>query len=246
MNLWRLEWLRLYRTYRLWILLGIFVMFGALGPLTARFLPEIVKSLGAGAQVVVPEATPELAMSQYSGNALQIGLLAVAFLAAASLAFDAKLEMAVFLRTRASMRSILTPRYVVNMVAASAAVFIGSAVAFVGSVMLIGMPRIGGTLAGSLMLALYLAFAVAAAGFFASLMRSVPGTALITVGLLILLGLAGLIPVVKPWLPSELVGAFDGLVAGEGFVYWRSVASTVLLSGAGIVASIFLMQRREI
>ena len=227
-------------------MVGIFVMFGALGPLTARYLPEIVDRLGAGAEVAIPPATPELGMSQYAGNALQIGILAVVFIAAAALAFDSNLEMSVFLRTRASVRAILTPRYAMNMAAAAGALLVGAAVAFAGTTFLIAMPDQGGTLVGSLLLALYLAFAVAMTGFFASLVRSVPGAALLTVGFLIALGLVGLIPIIKPWLPSELVGGFDALVAGKGFVYGRSVASTVVLSLSAIAVSIVLMGRREI
>jgi ABC-2 type transport system permease protein len=246
MSLLRLEWLRLYRTHRLWILLGVFSLFGVLGPLTARYLPEIVERLGAGAEIGIPPASPELAMAQYSGNALQMGLLAVVFVAAASLGFDARREMAVFLRTRATVRSILAPRYAVNAIAAGVAVFVGSAFAYGGSVVLIAQPRPGGTIAGSLLLALYLAFSVALAGFFASLVRSVPGAALLTVGTLIALALVGLLPTLKPWLPSELVGGFDALVAGEPFTFWRSVASTVALSGGAVVTSIVLMTRREV
>ena len=46
MNLWRLEYLRLLRTYRVWILLGIFGFFAVLGPATAKYLPEIVERFG--------------------------------------------------------------------------------------------------------------------------------------------------------------------------------------------------------
>ncbi|HZJ48278.1 MAG TPA: hypothetical protein VFD97_04490, partial [Acidimicrobiia bacterium] len=88
--------------------------------------------------------------------------------------------------------------------------------------------------------------AVAVAGFFASIVRSVPGTALLTLGFLIVIGLVGLIPVITPWLPSELVGAFDSQVAGGDFVYWRSIGSTIVLSAAAIVASVVLMEGREI
>ncbi len=246
MSLWRLEWLRLVRTHRIWILLGIFTFFGALGPLTAKYLPEIVDRLGAGAEVAIPPATPELAMAQYSGNVVQIGLLAVVFIAAAALAFDSKPEMSVFLRTRASIRSILRPRYIVNMVAAAGAAFAGSAVAFIGTAILITSPNTVDTILGSLMLALYFVFAVAVTGLVASLVRGVPATALLSIGVLITLGLLGLIPVVKPWLPSELVGAFDGLVAGTGFIYGRAVASTVVVAIVSVAVSVLLMGRREI
>ncbi|MEA2023314.1 MAG: hypothetical protein U9N79_03365 [Actinomycetota bacterium] len=246
MSLWRLEVLRLVRTHRLWIVLGVFASFGVLGPLTARFLPEIVEAVGGGIEIAVPPPTPELAMAQYLGNALQIGILAVAFVAAAALAFDAKPEMAVYLRTRATIPRILMPRYVINMGAAVASFSIGTAIAFVGASLLIDTPDVGGTVTASVLVSVYLAFVVALTGLVASLVRSVPGAALIAVGTLIALGIIGLIPQADPWLPSNLVGSFDTLIGGGEFVYWRSLSTTVLLSMGSIVASSVLMGRREL
>ena len=246
MNLWRLEMLRLFRTHRIWILLAVFVGFGALGPLTARFLPEIVDAVGGGVEIAVPPPSPELAMSGYLGNALQVGILAVAFVAAAALAFDAKPEMAVYLRTRASIRQILTPRYGVNMAAAVLSFFVGTAIAYVGSTLLIGAPRLGGTLVATLLLSVYLVFAVALTGLAASFVRSVPGAALITVAVLIVIGIIGLIPQVEPWLPSNLVGSFDVLISGGEFDYWRSLLVTVVLSFVFAPVSFTLMGRREV
>ena len=246
MNLWRLEVARLIRTYRIWILVGIFGFFGFLGPLTARFLPEIVDRLGGGAEIAVPDATPELAMAQYLGNALQLGLLAIAFVAALALAFDAKPEMAAFLRTRATIPQILTPRYVLNMAAAAGSFLLASAVAFVVTAVMIDVPSVGGTIVGSLLVGLYICFAVALTGLFASIVRGVPGTALLTIGALILLSIVGLLPAVGPWLPSDLVGSYDALIAGGDFVYWRAIASALVLSGAAIAVSVYRMEHREV
>jgi ABC-2 type transport system permease protein len=246
MNLWRLEVLRLIRPYRIWILVGIFGFFGVLGPLTARFLPEIVDRLGGGAEIVVPDATPELAMAQYLGNALQLGLLAIAFVAALALAFDAKPEMAAFLRTRATIPQILAPRYVVNMVAAAGSFILASAVAFVVTAVMISTPSVTGTILGSLLVGLYLCFVVALTGLFASLVRGVPATALLTVGALVLLSIIGLLPTIGPWLPSDLVGSYDALIAGGGFHYWRGIASAILLSGGAVAFSVYRMERREV
>lgn len=246
MNLWRLELLRLFRTHRIWILLSVFAGFGVLGPLSARFLPEIVDAVGGGVEIAVPPPSPELAMAGYLGNALQIGVLAIAFVAAAALAFDAKTEMAIYLRTRAPIRQILTPRYVANMAAAVFSFFIGTAIAYVGSTLLIGAPRLGGTIAATLLLAVYLVFAVALTGLAASFVRSVPGAALITVAALMVIGIIGLIPQVEPWLPSSLVGSFDVLISGGEFVYWRALMVTVVLSFGCLPLSFALMGRREV
>lgn len=246
MTLMRLELIRLFRTRRFLMLLGIFGFFGVLGPLTARYLPEIVERFGAGVEIAVPPPTAELAMAQYLGNALQIGVLAVAFVAAASLAFDARLEMAVFLRTRAAIAEIVSPRYIVNMGAATLTFLVGSVVAFVTTALLIETPDVFGSVVGSLLVALYFCFAVALAGLTAGLVRSVPGTALITVGALIVLGIVGLVPPLGTWLPSELVGAYDALIAGGSFEYWESVVMTLVLSAAAVVGSVALLRRREV
>ena len=59
MSLVRLEWLRLWRTYRLLVLVVVFAFFGLLGPLTAAYLPEIIslasqsEDLGAAIDLAV-------------------------------------------------------------------------------------------------------------------------------------------------------------------------------------------------
>jgi hypothetical protein len=132
------------------------------------------------------------------------------------------------------------------MAAAVLSFFIGTAIAYVGSMLLIDAPRLGGTLVATLLLAAYLVFAVALTGLTASLVRSVPGAALITVAVLIVIGIIGLVPQVEPWLPSSLVGSFDVLISGGEFDYWRSLLVTVVLSFACVSASFALMGRREV
>ena len=245
MSLWRVEWLRLWRTRTVWILFGIFIFFGALGPITARFLPEIVERAGVSGEIVLPPPSPALAMSQYIGNALQIGLLGIAFIAASSLTFDSKPEVAVFYRTRASVAEILIPRYVVIATATVAAFVAGTVTAFTLSTVLLGAPDVPATLVGSALIALYLVFAVALVGLMASLIPSVPGAALLTIGILIVLGFAGLIPYVGPWLPSYLVGGFDTLISGGEFDYWRAILVTIATSATAVWASRYLMGQRE-
>ncbi len=72
MSLWRVEWLRLWRTRTVWILFGVFIFFGVLGPATAQFLPEIVERAGVGGELALPPPSPELAMSQYVSTYLYV------------------------------------------------------------------------------------------------------------------------------------------------------------------------------
>ena len=126
MSLWKLEVLRLTRTKRWIALLAVYLLFGLLGPLTAKYLGEILGVAGGeleGAVIEFPDPVPADGMIQYVSNAGQIGTLVAMVVAAGALAFDSIPEMGVFLRTRVPrVWDILLPRLVVALVAAIAQV----------------------------------------------------------------------------------------------------------------------------
>lgn len=247
MNLWSLEWVRLTRTGRVLILLAVFFAFGLIGPLSVKYLPEILDAAGAGDAIgTLPPVAPEPAMSSFLGNALQIGLLAVAFVGAAALAIDAKPEVSVFFRSRASIRDIIAPRFVFNAGAAVVAFAVGVITAAVTSGILIGWPDAGATIIGSLLVALYLVFAVALIALLGSLVRKVPATALLTIGILIVLSIIGLLEPVAPWLPSYLIGGFEAIIAGGDLIYWRSIVVTVIAIAAALAIAVVRLENREI
>ena len=241
MSLWRLEYLRIWRTKRWLILVGVYAFFGILGPLTARYLPEIVENLGgADAITGLPELTPADGITQYLGNAQQIGLLAVVFVAAAALAFDANREMSIFLRTRTSISRIMAPRYVMTAAVSALAFTVGVVIAYIGTGVLLEWLDLGAVIVGSLLQILYLVVAIVLTGLVASFFRNVPAVALLTVGILILVGLLGLVPSIADWLPSEVLGGMDVLIRGGGFDLWRAV----IVSAALVVAMVWLTLTR--
>jgi len=246
MNLWRLERTRLFRTARWIILAAVFGVFGVLGPLTARYLPELLDALGADAELDLPPLTAVDGVAQYIGNVQQLGTLAIAFVAAAALAFDANGEMSIFLRTRATVRQIFTPRLVVNSVAAVAAFLFGIAIAYALTGVLLAWLPVGDFLVGTALYALYVVFSVSLIGLVASLVRNVVATALISLGALIVLGFLTLVSPLAPWLPSDLAGAIDVLLRGAGFDHWRALIVTVVLIVASYLIAIRRFEAREV
>ena len=164
MNLWRLEWLRLTRTRRLVALLGVYAFFGLTGPLTARYLEDILGAVDTGGvRVELPDPRPADGIAQYVGNISQVGLIVVVLIAASAFAVDARREMAVFLRTRISgVRDVIVPAYVVTTGAAVAALLLGSLAAWYETGVLLGPPPVARMLTGIGLGALFLAIAVAA------------------------------------------------------------------------------------
>ncbi len=234
MTTWRLEWLRLVRTKRWMVLVGIYGFFGVLGPLTARYLSEILESVGGGLEVTLPDPIPADGISQYIGNAQQLGLLAVVLLSASALALDSSYEMAVFLRTRVtSAWQLFMPRYVVNAAAGVIAFAGGTVVAVLTTIAVLGSLDLANVFAGTVLGGLYLAFVVAVVAAVASRLTKLLSTALITVAALLVLPIIGLIRALEPWLPSHLLGALDAIARGGSITeYWQATAVTLAVTVA--------------
>jgi ABC-2 type transport system permease protein len=237
MSPWRLEFLRLTRTKKWVALVGVYVGFGLVGPLTARYIKEILSRAGSsdGMVITVPDPTPADGMVQFVSNAAQLGTLVVVIVAAVALAFDAIPAMGVFLRTRVTPTwKILVPRVVVSFLAAAGAFLLGTGVAWYETWALIGAPRAAPVLAGAALGVVFLAFVVALTAAVAQRMRSVLGTVMTSLVVLIAMPLLGLAPAIVRWLPTSLANALADLPGGGTMNdYWPalgvSVVATILL-----------------
>jgi ABC-2 type transport system permease protein len=249
MTAWRLEWLRLVRTRRLVALAGVYVFFGFVGPLTARYLGEIIDRFGGDEMtVVVPDPVPADGIAQFASNAAQIGVLVAVAVAAGALVVDALPEMSIFLRTRmSSAAALLLPRLVVAAGAIGAAYLVGAGIAWYETAALIGGIPAGGMIGGSILGVLYLCFAVTVVAAIGARLRSVLGTVGTTVVVLLAMPLLGLVEAVGRFLPSHLVGAQVGLITGESLGDYLGAAAVTVAAGAVLVAvAIRATERREL
>jgi len=236
MTLWRLEWHRLIRTKRWLALFGVYVFFGFLGPLTARYMNEILDSFGGnleGAVIQIPDPIPVDGLTQYSANVSQLGVLIAVIVAATAVTIDAIPEMGVFIRTRVErIANALSPRVVISAAAIVAAFATGALIAWYETAALIGPLPAGDVLAGIAYGAVYLVFVVALVAAVAGKARTVLATVLASVVVLLLFPLAGVVEEVGGWLPSHLVGALAGIPAGiPASDYLGSAVVTLITAG---------------
>ena len=248
MSLWRLEWLRLVRSRRLLVLVVVYVFFGLTGPLSARYLGQILDRVGGGIKVELPPPRPVDGLAQFASNASQICLLVVVLVAAAGLALDSRTELAIFLRTRvANVQALIVPSYVMTSLAAAGAFVLGALAAWYETAVLLGTPPTGRVLAGIVLTSLFLLFAVALTAAAAYLVRGVLATAGVTIVLLLVLALLGNIPAIGKWLPTTLLSSLPGLAGGEPWskYLWAALVTLVATVGA-LVAAIRLADRREL
>lgn len=249
MTLVRLEILRMVRTHRWMALFGIYGFFGILGPVTARYLDEIIEYVGAGDVVFeAPEPQPIDGIVQFVSNASQLGLLAVAVVAAAAISVDARPEVAAFLRTRVTRPGrLVLPRFGVVAATAVAALVVGTAIAWVLTMSLIGRLPVGPMIWGTVLGGLYLVFAVAVVAAASAVVRSVPAVALGSLGVLVLLPIVALVPTLEVWLPSHLFGAIAGLIDGAPLDdYLGSTVVTLVVTPALVWFAMARYDAREL
>lgn len=249
MTLLRLEILRLVRTRRWLLVVGVYAFFGLVGPLFARYLNEIIDRFGGGEIIVVGhEPQPVDGIVQFLGNVNQLGILAVIVVAAGSLAIDARPEIAAFLRTRvARTRSLLFPRLVVVGGVAGVALILGTAVAWVLTAVLIGPLPVGAMLVGTLLGLLYLGVVVAVVAAVATFTRSVVGTVFASLAVVIAMPILALAPPLTRWVPSGLLTAVAGLVDGEGVsVYAPATVTSLVVVAASVALAVHRGEQREL
>lgn len=248
MNPWRLEWLRMVRTPRALSLVCVYVAFGLLGPVMAKYMAQILEHSESNVTIIVKPPTPADGMANYIGQVSQTGLIVAAVVAAGSLAFDGRRGLSTFLRTRtSSMARLVLPRYVVPTVAAVLAYVLGTLAAWYETALLLGSLPPGAVLAGVLCQTAYLVFAMAVVALAASLARGTLGTVGVALGVLLVMPLVGNLAVLRDWLPSSLVTAPVDLLAGSTLTdYVPALAVALVSTPVLLTAAVLRLQRREV
>jgi ABC-2 type transport system permease protein len=249
MSLWRLEWLRLTRTRRFIALVAVYLFFGLTGPVTVRYLSTLLGRVGTqGVKIELPPPVPADGVAQFINNASQIGLVVVVLVTASALSFDARREMAIFLRTRVeSIAQIVIPALVVSAAAAVASFVLGTAGAWYETAVLLGAVPVGSMLIGVVYAALFLIFAVCLVAAVAALTRGTLATAGVTLVVLVVMAVLSGLGSLARWLPTGLASAINNLIkGGHATDYLPAVAITVAASALLVWSAIATGARREI
>jgi ABC-2 type transport system permease protein len=249
-NVWRLEWRRLYRTPRAIALGVVFLAIGLIEPVVTKYENRLFAHVGNGVRITAPPPTPADALNSYASEVFLIGLILVVVLAAGPFTFDSSPGLSTFLRTRVTnFWQLLGPRFTLSAAAAAVAYLLGTVAAWYETRLLIGSLPAGAVFGGVLCGAVYLAFAVALTALAASLVRGRLGTVGIALALLLALPVVGLLSgTVAQWLPSALVNAPVDLVGGSEQLshYLPAIGVSIAAGAAALALAVTRLRRREV
>ena len=146
----RKELLESWRTYRLPVVGGLFLLVGLTSPLLARFLPEIIKAAGGDqfGGVQVPTPVPADAVDQLWKNLAQFGAFAAIILAMGAVATERDRGTAAFVLSKTVSRgAFLAAKAIAIGGVLAIAVVLAAVVAWIYTTILFEPMPIGGWVA---------------------------------------------------------------------------------------------------
>lgn len=202
MSIWRVEWLRLFRTRRWIALVAVFLLLGLTNPLVTKYLGQLLSNSTGGESYIhftVTQPQPSDGMSAYFGNITTLGTLVVVVIAGLAFSVRATPPLAALYLTHVPGRvALLLPRLATVAAAAAVAAALGGGAAAYETAVLLGAPAAGATATGVLISCLGAVFAVAVTFLAATLLRGqVAAIAVALVVVFVAVPFADLIPGVR-------------------------------------------------
>ncbi len=225
------------RTYK-WLVLGlVFLLFGILNPLAAKFLPDILGSILPGSLAsAIPESVALDSWQQFFKNSTQMGLLLLAILFSGQMSREYTQGTLLPLLTRGLSRtSVVFAKFAAAAASWTVAYFLSFGVTYLYTLYFwpdttftwqLFLSVCGVWEFGLFILALALLGGIA--------FRNSYGALLLTGGIIIVLFLLAAIPAINEWNPVVLVSQNLGLIQ-------NSVACGTFLAAGGITAALTLL-----
>lgn len=208
----------LLRTRRWLVLPALFIVFGIGGPALVRLLPLLLKTAGAGMEIILPPTTPADGYAQFLQSANELGILAAILTFMGLIASERKSgTLAALFVQPISRLTFVWAKWLVNAVYTVVSYALGACFAILYTFLLLGTPNTASLLAATALFAPYLLLALSWTLCFSALVRSPAAAAGLSLIPLFLLPVLGV--VWKPlgdYGPYGVVTAANQLVGGMG------------------------------
>ena len=248
----RKELAEAWRTRRLPVVAGLFVVIGMISPLTARYLREILQAaLGDQLTIPIPAPTAIMAVEQLQKNLAQLGALAAIALAMGSVSGELDRGTAALVLAQPVTRAaFISAKLAALAIVLAISVGLAAVSAWVYTGVLFEPLPVGGWLAMGALSWLALC-AWAALTFLAS---AATGSTTLAAGLgfvaLVAISLGAIVPALDRLLPTGLTAPAIVLASGETGInagaLVTAVAGTFVLIAACLGGAILAFRRREL
>jgi ABC-2 type transport system permease protein len=243
----RKELLEQWRTFRLPIVTGLFLIVGIGSPLLAKYTPQLVTALAGDIGIPIPPPRMSDAVDQILKNIAQFGSITAILLAMGSVATEKDRGTAALLLTKPLDRTA----FLVAKIAAIAttllvATVLAVAAGWIYTAILFEAPSVAGFAWLALFTWLSLVAYAVITFLFSTLTRSAMAAAGIGIIVLLVLGILSAFPRVAEYLPPGLATPARALALGEPADVLVPVVSTLVLIGACFTLAWASFRRQEL
>lgn len=247
----RKELLEQWRSYRLLIVGVVLLLFGLLSPLTAKYLPEIIRlTLPQGQEIVKLLPEPSLAdvVDQYLKNNGQFGILLALLMAMGSVAQEKDKGTAALMLVKPLPRGVfLGAKFTALGLTFTLSILIAGLACYLYTLLLFGAFDLSAWLALNGLLLVSVLVYVALALFCSTLTGSQVVSGGLSFGLWIVVSAIGALPRVGEYLPGQLIAWAAGLAKGTGSgSSWPALWVSLGLILIALVGAWAILERQEL
>lgn len=240
------------RSNRLLVAVVIFAILGIISPLTAKYTPDLLKSLGTsatgGVTIIVPAPTVRDAIAQFIKNVAGTGIFVAVLLPMGLVAREKERGTAAFVLTKPLSRpAFLTAKLVALGLTLTAGVAVGALATYWYTALLFTPISLGGFLAASLLVLLSL-LVYASFTFLGSTLASgqLPAAGIGLAGWIVV-SILGIFPRVEQYTPAGLLDPASQLALGLTPQHvWVSIAASVVLILVVVLLAVLSFRRQEL
>jgi len=244
---WRKEWLELWQTRKAIIVLAVMLAFGFLAPITAKLLPELMKSAGntGNITITIGEVTVNDAIDQFVKNTSQTIVILALLMSFNVIVSERERGLMTLIFPHALPRSTFVLAKFAALVSLFAVGMLLQAIAaYVYTALLFEAPTIGGFIVMTALLFLYLALIVALSLLASTIGKTTIMAVAIAFGFFVLLALVG---VFIGFDPGELVAwGHAQAIHTEYPAQWGALATTLITIILAVAISCLALNRQEI
>lgn len=243
------ELLESSRTYKLLILLAVFIIFGFMSPLAAKYMPQLLQSfMPAGMQMELAEPTAMDSWAQFFKNMSQIVIIVLLLIFSGMMSSEyTKGTLLGLLAKGLSRRAVILSKFTAAALLWTACYLLAFCITFGYTVYFWGMEtNLSGLMFAVFCLWLFgiLLLSVEIAG--GVLFKSLYGSLLFTGGIFLLLLLAGMFPALQEYSPLTLATDNMLLVGKQAAIseYGIPVLLSVLLTGGFLSLGTYAFRKK--
>lgn len=225
------ELLEQIKTYKVYIIGGIFLFFGFSTPLMLKYMPQLLEFAGEDIIIEIPPPTAMQALGEYSGTIITIGILLAVLMAMGAIAQERSKGTAIMTLSKPVGRgAFVTAKLAALSTSFLIALIVGSTACYFYTITLIEDISVSGFLGQNLLMMLFFIFCISVTLFFSSLFRNQLAAGGIALAVLFSQAVASQLPWVGGFMPNQLTNWGTHLISEGTESAWGALAVSLVIT----------------